>query len=222
MRTIVGSTKRGPFSGSALPPATMVPPSAWARASAAIMSFTAASSTRGPSASPARSGRRCAPGRTPSRGRPPCGPRRFGATISRRVLVQRWPAVPTAPNTTAGMARARSACAVTTTALLPPSSRIVRPKRAVTSAATRLPIDVDPVNDTSGSRRSERIFEPTDPPGPATSVKSPARWWSAITSLQIRCTAIAERNTGEAGSTPPGRRRRRRSPRSTTTRPPGS
>ena len=42
--------------------------------------------------------------------------------MMRRVVVQRWPAVPTAPNRMARMARSRSAVGVTMMALLPPSS----------------------------------------------------------------------------------------------------
>ena len=48
----------------------------------------------------------------------------------RRVDVHRWPAVPTAPKRIARNASSRSASSRTITALLPPSSRIVRPKRA--------------------------------------------------------------------------------------------
>ena len=43
-------------------------------------------------------------------------------TSTRRVVVQRWPAVPTAPNTIAGTASSRSAISSTMIALLPPSS----------------------------------------------------------------------------------------------------
>ena len=49
--------------------------------------------------------------------------------MMRRVVVQRWPAVPTAPNRMARMARSRSAVGVTMMALLPPSSSRDRPKR---------------------------------------------------------------------------------------------
>jgi len=53
-------------------------------------------------------------------------------TSRRRVVVQRWPAVPTEPNITAGSARSRSASSRMASALFPPSSRIVRPKRWAT------------------------------------------------------------------------------------------
>ena len=71
--------------------------------------------------------------------RRPCSSRRVSSsftercTISRRSEVQRWPAVPTAPKTMARSARSRSAAGVTIIALLPPSSRIERPKRAATA-----------------------------------------------------------------------------------------
>ena len=51
-------------------------------------------------------------------------------------------------------ARSRSADGVTTAALLPPSSRIVRPNRAATRGATAAPIRSEPVALTSGTRRS--------------------------------------------------------------------
>src|SRR5215475_7637137 len=47
-------------------------------------------------------------------------------TITRLVEVQRWPAVPTAPKKIDWTAISRSALGVTMSALLPPSSRIVR------------------------------------------------------------------------------------------------
>ena len=74
--------------------------------------------------------------------------------MRRRVLVQRWPAVPTAPNRIARSARSRRASSVTMIALLPPSSRIVRPNRPATTSATRRPTAVEPVNEISGSRGS--------------------------------------------------------------------
>ena len=49
-------------------------------------------------------------------------------------------------------ARSRSADGATTAALLPPSSRIVRPKRAATRGAIAAPIRSDPVALTSGTR----------------------------------------------------------------------
>ena len=88
------------------------------------------------------------------------------ATMIRRVDVQRWPAVPTAPKTMARVARSSLASFVTTIALLPPSSRIVRPNRDATTSATRRPTAVEPVNDTSGSRGSASMPLAHDPARP--------------------------------------------------------
>ena len=81
--------------------------------------------------------------------------------INRRVLVQRCPAVPTAPKTHPINAIERSASFEIITALLPPNSKIVLPKRAATVAANALPMRVEPVADTSGMRWSPLIFSPT-------------------------------------------------------------
>src|SRR5208283_4393965 len=72
--------------------------------------------------------------------------------MSRRVVVQRWPAVPTAPNKSALKARRRSAEGVMIIALFPPSSKSVRPNRFATNVATARPILVEPVAETSGTR----------------------------------------------------------------------
>ena len=61
------------------------------------------------------------------------------------MLVQRWPAVPTAPNSTARRARSRLASFITMTPLLPPSSSSVRPRRLATVSATMRPMRVEPV-----------------------------------------------------------------------------
>ena len=61
-------------------------------------------------------------------------------TISRRSVVQRWPAVPTAANRIARSARSRSAEGQTIVALLPPSSSSERPKRCATRGPTARPI----------------------------------------------------------------------------------
>src|SRR5208283_4159401 len=65
--------------------------------------------------------------------------------MMRRVVVQRWPAVPTAPNRMARMAKSRSAVGATMMALLPPSSRRLRPRRRLTISPTWRPILVEPV-----------------------------------------------------------------------------
>src|SRR5215471_16572037 len=77
-------------------------------------------------------------------------------------------------------------------ALLPPSSRIVRPKRPLTALATLNPILVDPVADTSGIRGSSANFWPTVFRSPTSRVKIAG---SAPVSRQTRSailvTAIA-------------------------------
>ncbi len=109
----------------------------------------------------------------------------------RRVVVQRWPAVPTLPNTTARSARSRFASSITTMALLPPSSRMVRPSRRATTSATCRPACVEPVKLTSGMFRSSIMRSPTERPSPITRLKTPLRPWRSNTRLQIFCTAMA-------------------------------
>mmetsp|Transcript_10278 Transcript_10278/g.24590 ORF Transcript_10278/g.24590 Transcript_10278/m.24590 type:complete len:218 (-) Transcript_10278:358-1011(-) len=58
-------------------------------------------------------------------------------------------------------------------ALLPPSSRIVRPKRECTISDTRRPISVEPVKDSSVRRLSLIRRSPTVRPGPVTMVRTP-------------------------------------------------
>ena len=65
--------------------------------------------------------------------------------MTRRIVVHRWPAVPAAEKTMPRMVRSRSALALTTAALLPPSSSSVRPNRPATRGPTAWPIRVDPV-----------------------------------------------------------------------------
>ena len=109
---------------------------------------------------------------------------------TRRVVVQRCPVVPTEPKTMARTARSRSAFALTITALLPPSSSRHRPSRPATAEATRRPTAVEPVNETSGIRRSAASRAPISPP-PTTRLKTPERPWSSMTRFAIRCTASA-------------------------------
>src|ERR1700724_2213669 len=85
--------------------------------------------------------------------------------MSRRVVVHRWPAVPTAPNNRALKARPRFADWVTIIALLPPSSKSVRPSLRATVSETVRPIRVEPVAETSGTRASSANKRPmTAPP----------------------------------------------------------
>ena len=82
-------------------------------------------------------------------------------TISRRIVVQRWPAVPAAAKTIPRAARSRSADGATTAALLPPSSSRLRPKRAATRGATAAPIRVEPVALTSATSGLSTSASPT-------------------------------------------------------------
>ncbi len=61
---------------------------------------------------------------------------------------------------------------ITRMALLPPSSKMVRPNRVCTASAIRLPIRVLPVNDTSDRRRSWISCSPTSRPEPSTCHKN--------------------------------------------------
>ena len=85
-------------------------------------------------------------------------------TNSRRVVVQRCPAVPIAPKATPRSARSRSAEGATITPLLPPSSRIARAKRCARRGATARPIRVDPVAETSATRASSTSASPASRP----------------------------------------------------------
>ncbi len=84
--------------------------------------------------------------------------------MSRRSVVQRWPAVPAAEKTMPRTARSRSADGVTMAALLPPSSSSTRPNRSATRGPTCLPIRTDPVADTSATRGSSTSSSPTSRP----------------------------------------------------------
>src|SRR5256886_16828735 len=86
----------------------------------------------------------------------------------------------------------RSALGVTINALLPPSSRMVRPSRPLTALATLNPMLVEPVADTKGIPGSSANFCPTVLRSPTSSVKIAG---SAPVSRQTRSaifvTAIA-------------------------------
>ena len=71
--------------------------------------------------------------------------------MSRRSDVQRCPAVPAAAKVTPRTTSSMSALGAMTAALLPPSSRMLRPKRAATTGATLRPMAVDPVALTTGT-----------------------------------------------------------------------
>src|SRR5258708_29226818 len=93
--------------------------------------------------------------------------------MRRRVLVQRWPAVPTAPKTAPGMAIFRSALPEIMMALFPPSSSRALPRRAATAVPTALPIRVEPVAESRGMRESAASHSPVSRP-PVTSPLTPS------------------------------------------------
>ena len=109
--------------------------------------------------------------------------------ISRLVVVQRWPAVPTAPNTMATMAISRLASGVRMMALFPPSSRMDFPRRFPTTSATRLPIRVLPVALMRATRSSWLMASPISL-SPCTRQKIPSGSSLALrTDWRIFCTA---------------------------------
>ena len=85
-------------------------------------------------------------------------------TIARRSDVQRWPAVPAAANVIPRTTSSMSADGATMAALLPPSSRMLRPKRAATTPATCWPIRVEPVALISGTPGCATSAAPTSAP----------------------------------------------------------
>ena len=119
--------------------------------------------------------------------------------ITRLVLVHLWPAVPTAPKTIAGTTKSISADSSTMIQLFPPSSNILFPNRSPTTLLTCLPILVDPVKEIRGTFLSFIIVSPMVDPLPITKLKILGTSLSASTSLQIFCTAIAQRVVDEDG-----------------------
>ena len=77
------------------------------------------------------------------------------------VEVQRCPAVPTAPKTTATMAMFKSAFSVMMMALFPPNSKRLLPMREATEAPTIFPIRVEPVAEIRGTLLSVVSHSPT-------------------------------------------------------------
>src|SRR5690606_757969 len=119
-------------------------------------------------------------------------------TINRRVVVQRCPAVPTAPKTAPTNTILKSACSDTIIALLPPNSKIVLPKRPATTCDTWRPILVDPVNETKGIRLSLLIKSPVK--FPVTKQLTPSGMlFSAKTLEMIFWQATAHKGVLELG-----------------------
>src|SRR5512135_3773686 len=114
--------------------------------------------------------------------------------IRRRVDVQRCPAVPTAPKNEAARAPAMSALSEIIRALFPPSSRIVRPRRAPTTCPIRFPIFVEPVALMSGSLASPIILSPIVDPRPITTQDTPSETpFARSAAATIFWVAIAHR-----------------------------
>ena len=99
-----------------------------------------------------------------------------------------------AANATPRRERSRSALGATIAALLPPSSRIWRANRAASTGATARPIAVDPVADSSATRRSAASASPVtrppissehNPSGASAPKRSMARPTSACTASAV-------------------------------------
>ena len=93
--------------------------------------------------------------------------------MTRRMVVQRWPAVPAAEKTMPRTARSRSALGATTAALLPPSSSSERPNRSATRGPTSRPIRVEPVAESSATPGCPTSASPASGP-PSTTCDRPA------------------------------------------------
>mmetsp|Transcript_64943 Transcript_64943/g.153506 ORF Transcript_64943/g.153506 Transcript_64943/m.153506 type:complete len:376 (-) Transcript_64943:218-1345(-) len=189
---MAGSTKLPGRSGT-LPPTSSLPPSSCARATPPLYASTASGLWRGPRRVLESSGS-------------PIGTVRYAATRSltnwsytpsctyrRRSVVHRCPAVPTAANNTVRFAMSRSASSRTTMALFPPSSKMERPKRAATVAATLPPTCVDPVKDTRSMFLSSTSAWPTSLPPHTSVATAPGCPLRSRTSAMIFCVATAKR-----------------------------
>ena len=91
------------------------------------------------------------------------------------------------------------ASSMTMIALFPPSSSIEWPKRPATEVATLRPCNVDPVNETRGTRLSSTRRWPTSAPLPMTRFKIPSTPNAAITRLQMCWTAMPHSGACEEG-----------------------
>src|SRR5574340_214919 len=161
-----------PPTATRAPPRTS-PPCARAAASACCIASNAARSISGPTSTPASRGSPITSDERARSSRARSSSWIAACAIPRRVVVQRWPAVPQAPKTMPRTARSRSAEGATTTALLPPSSSRQRPNRAATLGPTARPIRVDPVDDSSATRGSSTSRAPTSA-GPISTCASAA------------------------------------------------
>ena len=137
--------------------------------------------------------RRSAATRTPRASRSTSSSTIDECAITRRSVVQRWPAVPAAAKTMPRTARSRSADGATIAALLPPSSSSSRPRRPATRGATARPIRVEPV---ALSKRDARVVDQ----GLADRRSADARLTTAPAGAPTRRAASAsERLAGQRG-----------------------
>ncbi len=111
--------------------------------------------------------------------------------------MQRCPAVPTAPKTIARTAISRSAEGATIIALLPPSSRIGLPQRAITAGPTDAPIRVDPVAEITGTMRLSTSASPKAGP-PMTSWASPSGASPNRASARSKIACVAKAVSGRS------------------------
>eukprot|EP00158_Paraphelidium_tribonemae_P000122 Partr_v1_DN17237_c0_g2_i1_m19494 putative NA len=198
--TIVGVTKLPGRSASTLPPTRTRPPCLAISARPSAYSLTAAGVCSGPISVPGASGSPMAIVPYALTSRATNASYSDSWISSRRNDVQRWPAVPTAPNTAARSARSVAASGMTMVALLPPSSRMVRPKRACTVRDTCSPTSDDPVKDTSEKRASLIMRSPTTRPEPMTVARMPpGRPLASSTSAMMRVVAIVTSGVVDAG-----------------------
>src|SRR6478735_6882333 len=119
--------------------------------------------------------------------------------INLLVVVQRCPAVPTAPNTQPINAISRSASFDMMMALLPPSSKMVFPSLAATAVLTALPMRVEPVADKSGTRVSLHNHSPTSLPPCIKPFTPSGTLFFSNTSATIFCTAIPHKGVFSLG-----------------------
>ncbi len=112
--------------------------------------------------------------------------------ISRRRVVQRCPAVPTALNRMARTAMSRSALGARIMALLPPSSRMLRPKRAATRGPTSRPMRVLPVALTRATRGSSTRASPA--------ARSPISTWLRQAGASPNCARALSNSAWQASA----------------------
>jgi hypothetical protein len=101
-----------------------------------------------------------------------------------------WPADQKAPAKLSSTARPRSASAITTTGLWPPSSSWTRLPSGVTSSRTCLPTGTEPVNEIASTCGWRTSGVPTAEPRPMTMLKTPGGM-SASSRQAARCKPVS-------------------------------